>query len=267
MRWDEYVEDATAAIASRQRARDVRGELRDHLESSVESLMAAGMERDKAEEEAMRRLGPVDLLARQFRRHYRAWAPLWPAAAAIAGAVAAATCFGLRETAGGALLAAWTLVWSALHARSFVAVWRQPWSLPRREALLSRLQAARPFAGAGLVAAPCIVASTRLVGAIGPVAVLLAAAVVAWAWLAALHMVGPGDEDIAYPFGSGVSAVVVAAAGSLASPFLPGGLAIPLLGAAIYFTGTRGLWWLHRHRQQQESEGRIPLAVEVGPPS
>lgn len=143
---EEYVEDATAAIASRQqRARDARSELRDHLESATETLMAGegGMARAEAEEEATRRLGPVEVLREQYRLHYRPWAPVWPAP------VAAAICLFLHKYGPAGVLGVWAVAWVALHARSFVAVRCQPWATLAPEAVAVRLRPIRPFAGAG----------------------------------------------------------------------------------------------------------------------
>lgn len=63
MRPDQYIRQATAYIADPVRAEDARRELNAHLAEAVEAGLAAGLERDEAEAEAVLRMGDPGALS------------------------------------------------------------------------------------------------------------------------------------------------------------------------------------------------------------
>lgn len=85
MLWDEYVEDLTEGLRNRQRAREVRREVRDHLQCLYEQLVSEGLTSEAAQSRAMDILGPMELLARRFVDLERPYRPLWPAAVTVIG--------------------------------------------------------------------------------------------------------------------------------------------------------------------------------------
>src|SRR5690348_12577938 len=62
-KWRRYLRFARANPAA-----DLDDELRDHIESTVEALIARGMTRDDARAEALRRFGDVGRVRREVRR-------------------------------------------------------------------------------------------------------------------------------------------------------------------------------------------------------
>ena len=122
MLWDEYVEDITENLRSRRRAREVRGEVRDHLMCLKEQFVSEGMIPEEAEKKAMDMLGPVDVLAQRFRELERPLRPLWPAAVTGVGVLWAVGALGMPDwgQAGiAALLLVWAVLWGIVHLRSF----------------------------------------------------------------------------------------------------------------------------------------------------
>ncbi len=91
--WFDYLEEATAAIASNDEAHRVRQELLSHLEALVWDLQQEGWSEAQAPAEALRRLGDPQLLAQAFRALHAdqprfAWG-WWAAAWLVLGVSAA----------------------------------------------------------------------------------------------------------------------------------------------------------------------------------
>lgn len=244
MRWDEYVEEATARIRNRAMARNVRRELRDHLESATEALVEEGMDRSGAETEAMRRLGPVGMLAEQFRLRYRPSAPVWPVPVTALGFAAAVTALGSHDPAAGILLMFWCLVWAALHPISFLSMGRVPLGTVTLGELRARWLPVRPFAIAGAIAGTLLALQPVVLAANPSLDILVLLCLAGGSWYVAVRRLPPGQEDLAFPFGSGLAAVVLFLSALLISVifrFEDAGML--LVGAFAYFLGAD---WLGR---------------------
>lgn len=269
MRWDEYVEEATAKIPSRAVARNVRRELRDHLESTTEALIGTGTAQDVAEVEAMRRLGPVEVLGAEFRLRYRTGAPTWPATVLLAGLLVGAISLGFQSTGPAILLIVWSLVWGALHPKSIVSLWYTVWYTPiailSKRQFLSRLDRVRPFVTAGAVAGICVVATIVLTPLNAPLILFVSLGLAVGAWYRAVRSLDPQDDDMVFPFGSGIATGALVVVGLFGTGILnPGTAGYVLVMAAGYFSVTNGLWRLYLSRQRLAEGREVSLAVEGG---
>ncbi len=74
----EYVERATATIASNRRAAAVRRELLSHIDLACADLMAAGTPAEEAEREALAHLGDPILVADEYQTPRRWWGAVPP---------------------------------------------------------------------------------------------------------------------------------------------------------------------------------------------
>lgn len=230
MRWDEYVEDVTEGIPDRRRAREIRRELRDHLECAAEAGLAEGLSRPQAEDRALATLGPGPVLARQFRLTYPD-APLWPAVAAILAALSGVALILWPATDQQPGISAGLLIWSAFwatgHPKSFLSLVRRPWPRvsPRHPVSL-----AWPFAAAGVLTAGALVC--LLNGGIDGVAIasLPLFPLVAWAlWEGANALCR--QREAVHPVGSGLGALALLVTSALTW------LIAPQLGPASFSLG------------------------------
>jgi len=267
LRWDEYVEEATARIASRRTARDVRRELRDHLETAAQALVAEGLSRDDAEDEAMRRFGPVDVLRDHDAVHYRPWAPAWPAfVGAVAAVLAVAVMAGGADPAG-AIILAWAIAWSFVHPHAFPAAWRQAWTAPKRAELVDRARHLQPFAIAGDLAGVLLAPEGWRFGG-EPLFFLAWLAVATAAWLAAAwRLRARGDDGAIFPLGAGVASTSLLLTGGVFALVAGQAWELPLivLVACLYLSGANVLDWLARERRRARERDVLPLTVEGGP--
>ena len=274
LRWDEYVEDVTAGIPDRKRAREIRRELRDHLETASEAGVAQGLSRSQAEEGALSAMGSAPVLAREFRRAHLLGAPTWPAIAALlvaAAGVALIVWPATHEQPGPAAgLLVWAALWSAGHPSSFLALLRRPrpsafpWHL---------LQASGPFGAAGVLTGASWVVLTAgvLPGTLWP----LLSVPVAWGLWEGANALCPRREGI-HPVGSGLATLLLLAtlgltwwiAPRLGPPALglgaataPAQLPWAALLAVLYFTGAavlaNGHGWLRSAAQRMHSTDAV----------
>jgi len=72
MGFDEYLSSVAESISLPQfAAEEITEELRGHLEDATHDLQLAGMRREASEREAMRRLGPPELLTAAYQHEHR----------------------------------------------------------------------------------------------------------------------------------------------------------------------------------------------------
>lgn len=147
--WFDYLEEATAPIASNQEAHSVRQELLSHLEALAWDLQQEGWSEAQAPAEALRRLGDPQLLAQAFREsrsvsHRFAWG--WWAAAWLVFAVSIA---GLLISLDFLMPATVAVVFLAIFSLGPQPSWRQ-WVSVGRQTLFThwRLLAAGGVVGA-----------------------------------------------------------------------------------------------------------------------
>ncbi len=250
MRWDEYVEDVTEGIPDRRRAREVRRELRDHLETAAKAGVAQGLSRSEAEDQALASMGPAPELARQFRVAYLVGEPIWPAVAALLAALAGVALIVWPATdqqpgiTAGLLM--WSALWAAGHPKSFLSLLR----LPRPVAFPRHLvQVSWPFAGAGVLTATLLVAAVG--GVLQGTAWPLLFPLLAWALWEGANALCRRQESV-HPVGSGLATLflllTLGLTWSVAPQLGPGTLGIgpataptqlswAALLAVLYFTG------------------------------
>jgi hypothetical protein len=280
LRWDEYVEDVTEGIPDRRRAREVRRELRDHLESAAEAGVAEGLNRAEAEDRALASLGPMPVLARQFRLAHRVDVPVWPA---IAGAVVALAGIGFilwpatgEQPGISVALLLWSALWAACHPRSLRPFWRDPRRVAGREELVALARSALPFAVAGALTAAAWVGLLNG-GRAGMTIVPLVLVFPFLAWLlwegARGLCLRRGAAGVTHPVGSGLAALALLLTLALTwgaeprlGPAMPTAWsAIPMatLLAVLYFTGASILAHLHKLTRAwpaQAGRGLLPDA-------
>ncbi|PSR33834.1 MAG: hypothetical protein C7B46_08285 [Sulfobacillus benefaciens] len=137
--WFDYLEEATATIASNQEARQVRQELLSHLESLAWDLQQEGWSEAQAPAEALRRLGDAQLLAQAFRESrsndqrfaWGWWAAAWTVLALSAIGVVGSLEFLIPATVAVLFLAifyfgpqpSWTQ-WVTVIRHTFLTHWR-----------------------------------------------------------------------------------------------------------------------------------------------
>ncbi|MCL8209302.1 MAG: permease prefix domain 1-containing protein [Actinomycetia bacterium] len=302
MLWDEYVEDITENLRNPRRAREVRRELRDHLLCLKDQFVSEGLAPDEAEKKAMDVLGPVEVLAREFRKLERPYRPLWPIGVTVVGILWAVGSLGVPggRPGGALLLLAWAVLWGILHLRAFPS-------------LLSRLRSGRPvtagidwtrlfpaawpYLGAGSVFALAfaLLVSANMAG-LGLFGLLVALAVGAVAFIAADRYPWFADRaPFPHPLSSSLAAVgvlvtllaimTVAPATNPMDAFpygVPGqpvsygeavrlafALAVPVAGlvAALYFSGcTAAHWVADRLAAPAASPQDATLRLEEGNP-
>lgn len=134
--WFDYLEEATAPIASNQEAHRVRQELLSHLEALAWDLQQEGWSEAQAPAEAVRRLGDAQLVARAFRaaragRPRFAWG--WWAAAWLVLAVSAV---GLLSSLDFLIPATGAVLFLAIFYGGPQPSWQQ-WAAIGRQALAS----------------------------------------------------------------------------------------------------------------------------------
>ena len=111
--WAEWLEQATAGIASNSLARSVRRELRAHL---AEMMAAAGegKDTDEAAREVLSRMGDPRVVGREWQMRLAGGGALAPAALALAALLQV---FAIDSRAS--LLLSWLLVGFAMLAPNF----------------------------------------------------------------------------------------------------------------------------------------------------
>ncbi len=255
MQWDEYVEDLTEGIRDRQRAREVRREIRTHLEASRDALLASGLPEVEAQRRAMANFGDVVTLAQSFATAPATPTEYWPAlfggAVALAGLLCGVVGGGARYVP---VLLVWCVVWMAVHWRSIAAWWMQP---PRLRAigtrwlsLLPLLRTTGPFVGVGaLTAAGAWGLYLWGFGVPGPLAPLWFALYAATLW-AGGRLLCAGSGCV-YPGASAVAALTLTAVLGVGFTVLPrwsphSPLSLVVLLGALYFSGEAILWWALR---------------------
>jgi len=266
--WDELVEDVTAGITDRRLAREARTELRDHLESATEVLVAEGFDRAAAETQAVTNMGKTDALARAFQERYRRGGPLWPVPLVVAGLVLGgiiAVGAGGPGAGAGLFVMLWALVLGALHPRSFVSAVRDPWPAPATRDGRQTVRAQLPFAVAGLIAGisitPNLIPYRDAFSLVVP-GLLWVGSLEGARWLSSCLAGSPGSA----PSGDIVAAAVMAVAGSIISTTAMNGFVaqwVPqaLAAAALYLSLGLVLWYLHRlYRRRSALETFAPHA-------
>ena len=71
MAFDQYLAEVRAATEPALLSADMTEELRGHLEDAAYDLQLAGMRPEESEQEAIRRVGQVEVVARAFQREHR----------------------------------------------------------------------------------------------------------------------------------------------------------------------------------------------------
>jgi hypothetical protein len=116
--WEEWLEEATAGIASNSLARSVRRELRAHLIETVAAVRDENLDGDDAAREALRRMGNPHTVCREWQARVAGGGALLPAALALAALLQLFSWDGRQY-----LLMSWLLVGLAVLASRRFQAW------------------------------------------------------------------------------------------------------------------------------------------------